>query len=184
MVSDTWNWKQLPRIINSVDLTLDSFAIFRITRANSTELGRCGHRGNSEDRKEVCRAVEAIQASVQAHQWKGTGAFLRCDGLGGTGAVLADLGALPFVTRCTVSGLLDLLVMQTRVHMLADQPFPLVRLLADGPAVLVGSTGPCSRLVVATHPIQFDHAGQWRRTRWADLRLVCDEPAAGGGDGL
>jgi len=35
---------------------------------SSQWLGRCGHRGNGEDRKEVRRAVEAIQASVQAYQ--------------------------------------------------------------------------------------------------------------------
>jgi len=35
---------------------------------SSQWLGRCGYRGNSEDREEMRRAVEAIQASVQAYQ--------------------------------------------------------------------------------------------------------------------
>jgi hypothetical protein len=120
-------------------------------------LGTFGHRGNGEYRKELRRAVEAIQSYLQARQLKETCALLRLDGLYGTGAVLDDLGTLPFVMRCKVYGLLDLPVVQTRLHLPADQQFtlpesPLVRTLYDCPDVPVGPTGQRYRLVVATHP--------------------------------
>jgi hypothetical protein len=120
-------------------------------------LGTFGHRGNGEYRKELRRAVEAIQSYLQARQLKETCALLRLDGLYGTGAVLDDLGTLPFVMRCKVYGLLDLPVVQTRLHLPADQQFtlpesPLVRTLYDCPDVPVGPTGQRYRLVVTTHP--------------------------------
>jgi len=120
-------------------------------------LGTFGNRGNGEYRKELCRAVEAIQSYLRAHHLEDPCALLRLDGLYGTGAVLADLLGLPFVMRCKVYGLLDLPVVQTRLHLPADQPFtlpesPLVRMLYDFPDVPVGEDGQHYRLVVATHP--------------------------------
>lgn len=101
--------------------------------------------------------MEAIQSSLQAHQLEASCALLRLDGLSGTGAVLADLGALPFVMRSNMDGLLDLPVVRARWHLSADQPFPLpesplVRMLSDYPDVPVGEDGQAYRLVVATHP--------------------------------
>ena len=120
-------------------------------------LGTFGNRGNGEYRKELRRAVEAIQSYLQAHQLSEACVLLRLDGLYGTGAVLADLGALPFVMRCKEYGLLDLPVVQTRLHLPADQQFTLpesslVRTLYDCPDVPVGANGQHYRLVVATHP--------------------------------
>jgi hypothetical protein len=71
-------------------------------------LGTFGNRGNGEYRKELRRAVEAIQLYLRAHHLKDSCALLRLDGLYGTGAVLADLLGLPFVMRCKAYGLLDL----------------------------------------------------------------------------
>jgi hypothetical protein len=117
-------------------------------------LGTFGNRGNGEYRKELRRAVEAIQPYLRAHHLKDSCALLRLDGLYGTGAVLADLLGLPFVMRCKEYGLLDLPVVQTRLHLPADQQFTLpesslVRTLYDCPDVEVGTQRatlpPCSR---------------------------------------
>lgn len=62
-------------------------------------LGTFGNRGNGEYRKELCRAVDAIQSYLHAHHLEDPCALLRLDGLYGTGAVLADLLGLPFVMR-------------------------------------------------------------------------------------
>jgi len=120
-------------------------------------LSTFGNPGNGEYRKELRRGVEAIQSYLQAHQLEASCALLRLDGLYGTGAVLADLGALPFVMRSKMYGLLDLPVVQTRLHLPADQQFtlpesPRVRMLYDCPDVPVGEDGQAYRLVVATHP--------------------------------
>jgi hypothetical protein len=120
-------------------------------------LGTFGHPGNGEYRKELRRAVEAIQSYLRAHQLPEAFALLRLDGLYGTGAVLADLLGLPFVMRCKLYDLLNLPIVQTRLHLPADQQFtlpesPLVRTLYDCPDVPVGAGGQQYRLVVATHP--------------------------------
>lgn len=119
-------------------------------------LGSFGNRGNGEYRKELRRAVEAIQSYLRAHRLKDSCALLRLDGLYGTGAVLADLLGMPFVMRSKAYGLLDLPVVQTRLYLPADQQFTLpesalVRTLYDCPDVPVGPNGQHSRLVVATH---------------------------------
>jgi hypothetical protein len=103
------------------------------------------------------RAVKAIQSYLQAYQLKDSCAFVRLDGLYGTGAVLADLLGLPFVMRSKVYGLLDLPVVQTRLHLPADQQFtlpenPVVRTLSDCPDIPGGADGQPYRLGVATHP--------------------------------
>jgi hypothetical protein len=120
-------------------------------------LGTFGNPGNGEYRKELRRAVVAIQSYLRAHQLPEASALLRLDGLYGTGVVLADLLGLPFVMRCKLYELLDLPIVQTRLHLPADQQFtlpesPLVRTLYDCPDVPVGAGGQQYRLVVATHP--------------------------------
>ncbi|GHO80469.1 hypothetical protein KSD_82400 [Ktedonobacter sp. SOSP1-85] len=120
-------------------------------------LGTFGNRGNGEYRKELRRAVEAIQSYLQAHQFARERTLLRLDGLYGTGAVLTDLLGLPFVMRGKDYGLLNLPAVQTCLHLPADQQFslpesPLVRTLYDCPDVPVGAEGQHYRLVVATHP--------------------------------
>jgi len=120
-------------------------------------LGTFGNPGNGEYRKELRRAVEMVQSYLRGRQFPEERAFLRLDDLYGTGAVLADLLGLPFVMRCKEYGLLDLPVVQARLHLPADQQFSLpesdvIRTLYDCPDVPVGSNGQRYRLVVATHP--------------------------------
>ncbi|WP_236600842.1 hypothetical protein [Ktedonobacter sp. SOSP1-85] len=120
-------------------------------------LGSFGNPGNGEYRKELRRAVGVIGSYLQAHQFPEESALLRLDGLYGTGAVLADLLGFAFVMRGKDYRLLDLPVVQTRLHLPADQQFSrpesnLVRTLYDCPDVAVGASGQRCRLVVATHP--------------------------------
>jgi len=129
-----------------------------ILQAHSYQwLGTFGHPGNGEYRKELRRAVEAIESYLRAHQFPEERALLRLDGLYGTGAVLADLLGFAFVMRGKDYRLLDLPVVQTRLHLPPDQQFSrpesdLVRTLYDCPDVTVGTSGQHCRLVVATHP--------------------------------
>jgi hypothetical protein len=129
-----------------------------VVQAHSYQwLGTFGNPGNGAYRKELRRAVEAIKAYLKAHQVEEAWALLRLDGLYGTGAVLADLLGLAFVIRCKDYGLLNLPVVQTRLHLPADLQFTLpeselVRTLYDCPDVPVGASQQHYRLVVATHP--------------------------------
>ena len=98
-----------------------------------------------------------IGSYLRAHQFPKERVLLRLDGLYGTGAVLADLPGFAFVMRGKDYRLLDLPVVQTRLHLPADQQFSrpesaLVRTLYDCPDVPVGASGLHCRLVVATHP--------------------------------
>src|SRR5229473_317020 len=120
-------------------------------------LGTFGNRGNGEYREELRRAVEAIQSYLRAHQFPEERTLLRLDGLYGTGAVLADLAGFAFVMRGKDYRILDLPVVQARLHLPADQQFSrpesgLVRTLYDCPDVTVGASGQRCRIVVATHP--------------------------------
>ncbi len=129
-----------------------------ILQAHSYQwLGTFGHPGNGKYRKELRRAIEAIGSYLRAHQFPEERALLRLDGLYGTGAVLADLLGFAFVMRGKDYRLLDLPAVQMRLHLPADQQFSrpessLVRTLYDCPGVMVGASGQCCRLVVATHP--------------------------------
>jgi len=81
----------------------------------------------------------------------------RLDGQYGTGAVLADLDGLPFVTRGKDYTVLDHPLVQARLHLPADahQHRPesqFTRALYDCPEVPVGPEGTRCRVVVATHP--------------------------------
>ncbi len=120
-------------------------------------LGTFGHPGNGEYRKELRRAVEVIGSYLRAHQVPEECALLRLDGLYGTGAILADLLGFAFVMRGKDYRVLDQPVVQTRLHLPADQEFSrpeseLIRTLYDCPEVTVGASGQHCRLVVATHP--------------------------------
>jgi hypothetical protein len=129
-----------------------------VLQAHSSQwLGTFGNPGNGEYRKELRRAVEMIGSYLKARQFPDKHALLRLDGLYGTGAVLADLRGFAFVMRSKEYGLLDLPVVQARLHLPADQQFSrpestLIRMLYDCPEVAVGSSGLCCRLIVATHP--------------------------------
>lgn len=120
-------------------------------------LGTFGNPGNGQYRKELRKAVEAIRSYLRAHQFPEECVLLRLDGLYGTGAVLTDLAGFAFVVRGKDYGLLDEPVVQTRLHLPADQQFSLpesdlIRTLYDCPDIAVGSSGLHCRLVVATHP--------------------------------
>src|SRR5712692_4518374 len=83
--------------------------------------------------------------------------LLRLDGQYGTGAVLADLAGFCYVMRGKDYTVLDLIEVQSRLHLPPDQQFSrpeseLVRTLYDCPDVPVGPTGQRCRVVVATHP--------------------------------
>lgn len=121
-------------------------------------LGTFGNRGNGEYRKELRRAVEMIQSYLQGRQFPEERALLRLDGLYGTGAVLVDLLGFAFVMRGKDYRLLDLPIVQARLHLPADQQFSrpesdLIRTLYDCPDVTVGASRLHCRLVVATHPV-------------------------------
>jgi hypothetical protein len=61
-------------------------------------LGSFGNRGNGEYRKELAHALAVIRHSLAAHGLPQARALLRLDGLYGTGAVIADLAGLSFVS--------------------------------------------------------------------------------------
>jgi hypothetical protein len=101
--------------------------------------------------------VEAIKSYLRAHLFSEERALLRLDRLYGTGAVLADLAGFAFVMRGKDYRILDLPVVQARLHLPPDQQFSrpeseLVRTLYDCPDVTVGTSELHCRLVVATHP--------------------------------
>ncbi len=84
-------------------------------------LASFGNPGNGRYREELHRAVAAIQSYVQAHGFPEARALLRLDGQYGTGAVLADLTGLSYVTRGKDYRLLDRASVQTRLHLPPDQ---------------------------------------------------------------
>jgi hypothetical protein len=128
-----------------------------ISQAHSYQwLGSFGNPGNGLYREELRRAVEAVGSYLAAHQLRQECALVRLDGQYGTGAVLADLAGLPFVTRGKDYTLLDRSEVQRRLHLHADGSFTrpeseLVRTLYDCPDVPVGSSGQRCRVIVATH---------------------------------
>jgi hypothetical protein len=120
-------------------------------------LGTFGHAGNGDYRGELRRAVAAILAYLKAHQIPPQRAILRLDGQYGTGAVLADLADLAYVTRGQDYHLLDRDEVQARLHLPPDQHLTnpesgITRALYDCPAVPIGAGGMPCRVVVATHP--------------------------------
>jgi hypothetical protein len=120
-------------------------------------LGTFGNAGNGEYRAELRRAVTAIFGYLKRQQFLPGRAILRLDGQYGTGAVLADLVDVAYVTRGQDYHLLDRDEVQTRLHLPPDQHLThpesgICRALYDCPAVPLGSSGQPSRIIVATHP--------------------------------
>jgi hypothetical protein len=119
-------------------------------------LGTFGNPGNGDYRAELRRAVAAIHAYLKAHHLSEAQALLRLDGQYGTGAVLADLAGLAYVTRGQDYHLLDRDEVQTRLHLPPDQQMThpesgICRALYDCPEVPLGAQRKPCRVVVATH---------------------------------
>jgi hypothetical protein len=120
-------------------------------------LGTFANPGNGQYREELRRAVASIQRDAKAHDLPEAQVLLRLDGQYGTGAVLSELAGLSFVLRGKDYQLLDRPLVQTRLHLPADQQFTrpesgITRTLYDCPDLSVGSAGQRCRVVVATHP--------------------------------
>src|SRR5579859_364439 len=120
-------------------------------------LGTYGNPGNGRYRVELRCAVAAVQTYAKAHDFAEEHVLLRLDGQYGTGAVLADLAGLAYVTRGKDYRLLDRAEVQARLHLPADQHLTqpesgITRALYDCPDQLLGKTGKRVRLIVATHP--------------------------------
>src|SRR6266852_3281034 len=120
-------------------------------------LGSFGNRGKGRYRTELRQGLAAITRYLAAYQLPQARALLRLDGQYGTGAVLADLAGVAFVTRGKEYSVLDHPLVQARLHLPPDQlqqrpESQLVRSLYDCPDVPVGPAGVHCRVVVATHP--------------------------------
>ncbi len=120
-------------------------------------LGSFGNRGKGRYRTELRQGLAAITRYLAAYQLPQARALLRLDGQYGTGAVLADLAGVAFVTRGKEYSVLDHPLVQARLHLPPDQlqqrpESQLVRSLYDCAEIPVGSEGVLCRVVVATHP--------------------------------
>jgi len=118
-------------------------------------LGTFGNPGNGDYRAELRRAVAAIQAYLKAHHLSEAQVLLRLDGQYGTGAVLADLAGLAYVTRGQEYHLLDREEVQNRLSLPPVEPLThpesgICRTLYDCPEVPLGAQGKPCRVVVAT----------------------------------
>jgi hypothetical protein len=112
---------------------------------------------NGRYRTELRQGLAAITRYLAAYQLPQARALLRLDGQYGTGAVLADLAFVAFVTRGKDYSVLDHPQVQARLHLPPDQlqqrpESQLVRSLYDCAEIPVGSEGVLCRVVVATHP--------------------------------
>ena len=120
-------------------------------------LATFGNPGNGGYRRELRRAVAAIQCYLQAHHHPEARALLRLDGQYGTGAVLSDLAGLAYVMRGKDYQILKRVEIQARLKLPPDQQQThpesgMVRALYDCPDLPLGPEGMRCRLVVATHP--------------------------------
>jgi hypothetical protein len=120
-------------------------------------LGTFSGAGNGEYRGELLRAVEAITGYLRAQHLPLDRAILRLDGLYGTGAVLADIAGLSWITRGKEYSLLDLESVQARLALPPEQQTThpetgTCRTLFDCPEVPLTATGPRCRMIVATRP--------------------------------
>jgi hypothetical protein len=120
-------------------------------------LANLGNPGNGRYRQELRRAVGVIRAYLKAHSVPVERALVRLDGQYGTGATLADLTGLPYVTRGKDYRLLDRAEVQARLHLPADQHLTqpesgITRTLYDCPDQPLGKAGARVRIIVATHP--------------------------------
>jgi hypothetical protein len=113
--------------------------------------------GNGDYRGELKQAVKAISAYVQAQSLPLRQAVVRLDGQYGNGTILADLAGLGYVMRGKDYSLLDLPLVQARLALPPDQQSThpetgTCRALFDCPDLCLTPTGPCTRVIVATHP--------------------------------
>ncbi len=120
-------------------------------------LATFGGAGNGDYRGELRRAVETIQTYLCAQGRKPAEAVIRLDGHYGNGAVVADLGDLPYVMRGRDYQVLDRAEVQARLQLPPDQQTihpesGTTRLLYDCPDLVITPTGKRGRVVIATHP--------------------------------
>ncbi|GHO97433.1 hypothetical protein KSF_074810 [Reticulibacter mediterranei] len=80
-----------------------------------------GNPGNGQYREELRRAKAAIQTYIKAHDFPAERTLVRLDGQYGSGAVVADVSDLSYVTRGKDYKLLDRADIQARLHLPADQ---------------------------------------------------------------
>ena len=120
-------------------------------------VGTFGGAGNGDYRGELLRAAKAISAYMKAQSLPLSQALVRLDGQYGNGAIVADLAGLAYVMRGKDYDLLDLPQVQTRLAQPEDQQTThpetgTCRALFDFPDLRLSPTGPCIRVIVATHP--------------------------------
>jgi hypothetical protein len=129
-----------------------------VAQAHSYQwLGSFGNRGNGRYREELRKGLSAIGRYLTTHHLPQERALVRLDGQYGNGAVLSDVASFAFVARGKEYCLLDHPLIQTRLHLPADQvqqrpESQMVRSLYDCPEIPVGPEGMTCRVVVATHP--------------------------------
>jgi hypothetical protein len=103
------------------------------------------------------QAIKAISAYMHAQAVPLSQAVVRLDGQYGNGAIVADLAGLAYIMRGKDYDLLDLESVQARLAQPPDQqithPEPgTSRTLFDFPELRLSPAGPCTRVIVATHP--------------------------------
>jgi hypothetical protein len=113
--------------------------------------------GNGDYRGELRQAVKAISVYVKAQSLQLGQAVARLDGQYGNGAILADLAGLAYIMRGKDYDLLKLPQVQARLALPPDQETThpetgTCRALFDCPDLSLSPTGPCTRVIVATHP--------------------------------
>jgi hypothetical protein len=113
--------------------------------------------GNGDYRGELRQSMQAISRYVKAQSIPLSQAVVRLDGQYGNGAIVADLTGLAYVMRGKDDDLLDLQEVQIRLAQPPDQHIThpetgTSRTLFDCPNVRLSPTGPCTRVIVATHP--------------------------------
>lgn len=116
-----------------------------------------GNPGNGQYREELRRAKTSIQAYIKAHDFPAERTLVRLDGQYGSGAVVADVSDLSYVTRGKDYKFLDRADIQVRLHLPADQHLSssesgVCRALYDCPDQRLGKDGALVRVIVATHP--------------------------------
>jgi hypothetical protein len=132
-------------------------------------LGTFGNPGNGDYRVELRRAVAAIHAYLTCHQVSPERTILRLDGQYGTGAVLADLAGLSYVTRGQDYHLLDRDEVQARLHLPPISRSPIRRAGSAGRSM---TTLKCPSARKATSA-----ASSWRPILPARRRVGLGSPA-------
>src|SRR6266496_2021883 len=122
-------------------------------------LGTYSGSGNGDYRGELQRAIQAIISYMTVFSIPLSQVLVRLDGLYGNGVVVAEVlkELVGIVVRSKDYAMLDLPVVQTRLQAPPDQQMThretgTSRTLFDCPHVQLTPSGPCVRLIVATHP--------------------------------